>query len=89
MILLNMLVQQVLVLNPDHSHYNYQDAGQLAKDFWLLCDSGCECVVAYLGLGHVQQTHRVAVTVEESSDCVQGFVELPLDVCHLLKHLAG
>lgn len=45
--------------------------------------------VAHLGLGHVQQTHRVTVTVEESSDSVQGFVELPLYVSQLLKHLAG
>lgn len=46
-------------------------------------------VATHLGLGHVQQTHRVTVTVEESSDCVQGLVELPLYVCELFKHLAG
>lgn len=43
----------------------------------------------HLGLGHVQQTHRVTVTVEESPDRVEGLVELPLDVGQLLKHLTG
>lgn len=43
----------------------------------------------HLGLGHVQQTHRVAVAVEKSSDCVQSLVELPLYVRQLLEHLAG
>ena len=45
--------------------------------------------VSYLGLGHVQQAYRVAVTVEESADRIEGFVELSLDVSQLLKHLAG
>lgn len=43
----------------------------------------------HLGLGHVQQAHRVTVTVEERSDGVQGLVELPLYVGQLLKHLTG
>lgn len=43
----------------------------------------------HLLLGHVQQTDRVAVTVEVGSHRVQGLVELPLDVCQLLKHLVG
>lgn len=43
----------------------------------------------HLGLGHVQQAHRVTVTVEERSDGVQSLVELPLDVRQLLKHLTG
>ncbi len=59
---------------------------------WLSCFV-CSPVVlsmqTHLGLGHVQQTHGVTVTVEERSDCVQGLVKLPLDVCHLFKHLAG
>lgn len=46
-------------------------------------------MVTHLVLGHVQQTHRVTVTVEESSDCVQSLVKLPLYVCQLFKHLAG
>lgn len=54
----------------------------------------CNCLsglkdLTHLGLGHVQQTHRVTVTVEERSDRVQGLVELPLYVCQLLKHLTG
>lgn len=44
---------------------------------------------AHLGLGHVQQAHRVAVTVEKRSDGVQSLVKLPLDVGQLLEHLAG
>lgn len=43
----------------------------------------------HLLLGHVQQTDRVAVTVEVGSHCVQGLVELPLNVRQLLKHLVG
>lgn len=49
----------------------------------------CVSVVTHLSLGHVQQSHRVTVTVEEGSDCVQGLVELPLYVCQLFKHFAG
>lgn len=40
-------------------------------------------------LGHVQKAHRVAVTVQKGSHCVQGFVELPLNIRQLLKHFAG
>lgn len=45
-------------------------------------------LLSHLLLGHVQEPHGVSVAVEEGSDCVQGFVELPLDVRKFLKDFA-
>lgn len=43
----------------------------------------------HLFLGHVQQTDRVAVTVEVCPYCVQSFVELTLDIRELLEHFVS
>ena len=43
----------------------------------------------HLLLGHVQEAHRVPVTVQIGPYSVEGLVKLPLDVCQLLKHLVG
>lgn len=43
----------------------------------------------HLLLGHVQEAHGVALAVEVGPYCVEGLVELPLDVRQLLKHLVG
>lgn len=46
-------------------------------------------LLSHLLLRHVQEPHRVSVAVEEGSDCVQGFVELSLDVRKLFKDFAS
>lgn len=51
-----------------------------------------ECKVKYfthLIFGHVQESHRVSLTLYIRPDCVQSFVKLPLNVRQLLKNFAG
>lgn len=43
----------------------------------------------HLFLGHVQQTDRVAITVEVCPHCVQSFVELTLNIRELFKHFVS
>lgn len=43
----------------------------------------------HLVFGHVQESHRVSLTLDVCPHCVQGFVKLPLNICQLLKNFAG
>lgn len=58
-----------------------------------LCVHNCAvplvCPHTNLFFGHVQQSHRVSLTLDVCSDGVQSFVKLPLNISQLLKHFAG
>lgn len=43
----------------------------------------------HLFFGHVQESHRVSITLDICPHCVQGFVKLPLNIRQLLKNFAG
>lgn len=43
----------------------------------------------HLFFGHVQESHRVSLSLDICPHCVQGFVKLPLNIRQLFKNLAG